>query len=545
MMLHRSLFSWHVLGLVFALGISALGASQVVAADAPESPDALVYAFKPELHYMYGFEMTSGDDGKGPWHIAGSISYLLEPAGARPMSIMEQAKRERQGASAKPQIRIQYSAFVASQSRGSDSALGVVTITPDGDVESVEGQSDFSMIAASASKLVFQQLPPAKQNTWKANRHRLGGFVNESLIIAPNDALRRLTGIIPTVLRSSSTITFRRAISEFTIQDGVDYQLKELTPAIASVDYKLKSAWNSVEKSLGGVEGEGQYVFDRTQGVLTSGYAEYKLKLASNGIEVTVPFQIAFRLKEALTLDQMKEQTEKNRQEVEQRAAKIRTETAASNAKRTADQKDKLNKDLATLKNSASSPEAVEDALRDLSMLGIDQNFITQVSKFQHDEVATQLNVMLKRSEDQVQSGAVDAAATWATPANIPELLELLQTQEGFRRGPIIRALGTTGGNEKVATVLAHLLDTNSRFDAAQALSKMKKFAEPAVLPLIHSTDSNTRRQVYEILGDVGGKKSQLALESIVAKTDQSNPENFQIKQALEKIKERLATKSD
>ena len=49
------------------------------------------------------------------------------------------------------------------------------------------------------------------------------------------------------------------------------------------------------------LSGAGQFVFDRKTGVVTSGSSEIKVKTGSDGIEATIPLQISFKLKEALT----------------------------------------------------------------------------------------------------------------------------------------------------------------------------------------------------------------------------------------------------
>jgi hypothetical protein len=69
----------------------------------------------------------------------------------------------------------------------------------------------------------------------------------------------------------------------------------------------------------------------------------------------------------------------------------------------------------------------------------------------------------------------------------------------------------------------------------------MGSYAEPVVLPLLKSTDKQVRNDAAEILGEVGGKKSKAALEALL-KQDKEGVPDYQLKSALDKINERLAT---
>jgi hypothetical protein len=514
--------------------------------NAPAAGARLVYHLKPGLHYQYGFEMTSGDDGKGPWHSAGNISYELENA-ARTLSVMERAKRQQAGPG-KGEFRVSYMGSVTTpRYQQNDMAMGTASIAPDGEILSVDGQSDYSMIAASASDLVFAKLPTGNAKKWKATRHRTGGFIDETLIRSPNDALGRFTGF-NSLGRSgfSNSLTIRQTVlTAVGIEDQFDFELTESNKNDATIKCQLTSTWTLGDKTLGNVGGEGKYTFDPAQGVFTNYYGSYKLRFGANGIEATVPFQLAFTLNDALTSDEIKARNEKNRRETEERIAKTQSEVAASNLKQSEETDSKVKDAIATLKNSNASPEAISAALRALSSAGIASRYMERVPSARRDEVAKLLNPQIKSNVEQTRSDALRAAEYWATSANIPTLLEALQGEDRFERSTIMRALGATGGNEKVATMLARMLDTNSKFEAAMALKKMKSYAEAAVLPMLQSTDPNTLREVCDILGEVGGKRSRAALETLVNKSGKDDLDSFAVKQALDRVKERAAVHAD
>jgi hypothetical protein len=519
------------------------------------APKQLNYELKPSLHYQYGIEMTSGDGGKGPWHLEGNVGYTLERENSRPASVMEQAKRRRQGGAAeKPRIAVRYLATLSgSQQLRNEMPMGTVSFTPEGEVVSVEAQSDFSMIAASTSNIVFERLPPPGVNRWKAVQQRTCGVLDATVVQAPTSVLNRLTGPGVISWRSyGSPITINRTVITTTaIDDETEYELVELDDSKAIVKTRFNSEMKFSSKLTGKIEGEGEYTFDRKQGVLTHKYAEYKVRLSADGVELTVPFQLAAILKDAITSEEMKARAEQGRRESAERTDKYRSDTATRKAQQLDESNKKLDKAIATLKDTSSSPDDAEDAFRDLVSVGRElmrHDRLDQSNKINHPqkaEISALLDRFLKSDSENARNKAVDAAEYWATAKNIPSLLAALESADNSHRRDIIKALGATGGNAKSATVLANLLETNTKYEAARALIGMKQYAEPAVLPLLQSKDSSTRREACSVLGDVGGSKSLKALEALATKSGKDDLQPFEVKQAIEKIKERLAVKSN
>jgi HEAT repeats len=532
-------FSFFPIAVLFLTVWALTNARTSLSADQPQN-DTLVYDLKPGLNYRYGVELTSGEDGKGPWHRTGQVTYSSNSSDNRQLSVMEQAKRELRGTVAPQELKVRFNGYVSSPNRGNEGASGVITMSPDGKVQSVEGQSDLSLITATVSSLVFPQLPPPGAKTWLATQHRQIVLADDDSPGDSRDPFKRFTVTMPTIPHGPNVGFHRNPPTEASVEENFNCELTDLNPNTAKIKCQIKSQWTVADKPLAHVEGEGQYTFDRTQGVMTTGYSECKLHVSADGIETTIPFQLAFRLNDALTLDQIKERDEKKRQENEQHNEQARAEAAAAETKHFADWNSKLGKDLGALKNPSARPEMLAMTLSDLSMLGGDEKFVDQVSKQQREEIGRHLIPLMKRNDDQVHSAALNAAEHWATPADLPALMQAMQTSDEFHRGQIINAIGATGGDEKSAAALAKLLDTNNDFNAAEALSKMKQYAEPAVLPVIQSVDLHRRHFVYDVLGATGGNRSQEALQAIVAKTSDGF-EKMQAQQALEKIKQRLA----
>jgi HEAT repeat protein len=247
--------------------------------------------------------------------------------------------------------------------------------------------------------------------------------------------------------------------------------------------------------------------------------------VTSEGIEAKLPFKMAFVLQEVLTAEQMKE-----------RAAKLEADHSEAEANRLKESELRVSKAIAVLKDTSSKATDVRTALSTLATARLN------AAKPERKEVAALLNKFLKSEDDTVRMAAVRAAQDWATAENIPTLLELLKTTQSYQRSTIIQALGATGGNADVATVLVRLMESsNTRFPASQALQKMGPIGESAVLPLLKSSERTTRDDACQILGEIGGKKSKAALEAIMAKTKEGDFQNIQAKMALDKINERLA----
>ncbi len=312
------------------------------------------------------------------------------------------------------------------------------------------------------------------------------------------------------------------------IEDHWQFTMDQLASDKAVINTKLSSQRISDDgRPLGDAQGEGQFTFDRKRNVISRGYTNVKLQLLNaDGTNVAVPLQLSYMLREVLTDKQINDRMQKQQKEIDQH----QTEEKAENER-------KLSGAIATLKKGSSDPNALRRALDDLAFVG---NFLNQSPL--RDEVAAQLNRYLKSSDDSIRSEAISATEKWATPANIPVLLEILPLVDQFKRGQVLKALGTTGGNEKAATIAAGLLETSAHGDATEALKNMKKYAEPVVLPLLKTSDRDVFSDACKILGEVGGQKSRDALQDLLdANAGKKGFNEFGVKDALDKVKQRIA----
>ena len=78
------------------------------------------------------------------------------------------------------------------------------------------------------------------------------------------------------------------------------------------------------------MSGEGEFVFDKKQGIITSHKMKYQLRINEKNVSITIPYSLDYRL---LTGQEVAEQERKEAEEkkaAEERIAKIKAEREAS-----------------------------------------------------------------------------------------------------------------------------------------------------------------------------------------------------------------------
>jgi hypothetical protein len=154
-------------------------------------------------------------------------------------------------------------------------------------------------------------------------------------------------------------------------------------------------------------------------------------------------------------------------------------------------------------------------------------------------EVSALLDPLLKSDYHSDQSHAVQAVVKWGTPANVPNLISLLETDNEYVRHIAIMALGKIGGKNAAAAVGKHLAERHDQPEAARALKEMGSAAEPIAWQLIETDDVTQNKYGCEILGAVGGSKSLVRLKALRG----IRPKNFatsQMDSAIHSMEHRL-----
>jgi S1-C subfamily serine protease len=444
------------------------------------------------------------------------------------------------------QFQVRYSGSITTGNQQRQ-ANGVVRVSAQGEVNSVEGQTDYSLISTTASRLPFEQLPSVGQRQWTVSRDRQMTYVDDS---RDNDFP------FPGMRRFGPGGPFGRMNGQQNNRDGkrvnieerVSYDLAELTDEKAVINTTLTSERtdDSSGDTLAQITGAGQFVFDRKTGVITSGSSEMKVKAESDGIETSVPLQISFKLKEAIATEELQARNEKLRKEFEERSAKAKVESAAREEKNRAEAREKLENAIATLKQMSGTASGVRGESNLNQALGalswVNRDIATPE---QRAEVSKLLNPYLRGSNDSIQRTALSAAKKWATTENILVLMELLRRSDDFNRHELLEAMGATGGDEKSAAAIAKLLDTDARWPASDALKQMPKYAEAPTLPFLESENPDTRRHAREVLQKIGGKESLKALKKQREKVGDKGGERHDVERTLEEVAKRVAFQSD
>jgi HEAT repeat protein len=101
---------------------------------------------------------------------------------------------------------------------------------------------------------------------------------------------------------------------------------------------------------------------------------------------------------------------------------------------------------------------------------------------------------------------------SWATPANVPALIELLHDRSRIDKAAIAAALAATR-SERAAEAVAKQLPLQP--GVSDALMDMGPVAERFVLPFLKDRNNGTRREACRVLGAIGTQKSTEALREL------------------------------
>ncbi len=144
----------------------------------------------------------------------------------------------------------------------------------------------------------------------------------------------------------------------------------------------------------------------------------------------------------------------------------------------------------------------------------------------------------LKDSNSSLQNAAIAVFGVWGTEDRAGILIEMAGGFSQLHRTYAIGALGNIGGKNAAAAVAKRLTDSSDMYAAATALKKMGSVAEEPVLKLVDYPETRVREQAYQILGKVGGRKSEVVLKD-KAKSDPNNLNRVRAQAALRDLQRR------
>lgn len=478
-------------------------------------PLDLRYALQPEKTYKYQFELTSIGNTDGKKLSSGFVDYRLSP-------------------SPDPdRLRVSFYGSVGSGGGIPDHVNGTTVIRDRGELITVESEHDINLFTTRVGAMPFARLPAPGETQWKSTYSSTVLFDVDD----PHDPFadirrmhRRHRDLIP---RRFGSPRFGRSPFEdpgqrVTIETIIDYQLGAVTPTTAEIKTKFAALMNEVGtgKEFGRVDGTGILIFDRDKKVIVRNDTEQTLAFATDGVNVNVPMKFHYELTGVFTPEELKQHAEEIKAKVEARMAAGRAESLARSKPQVAEA-------ITMLKQPTLGEQEIAIALTKL--------YFAEADPERRDEVSNLLNGPLQHSSADIRKKAIDTCHKWATAANIPLLLKLLDSEGEERRNTTIEALGATGGSAEVVDRLVLLLDQQStRHRAISALRKCGTYAEDKLLDGLDSPNDEVLRNAIEVLKDAGGEKTIAAIDKRLANAPQSS-NAFRLKVARDRIQKRLA----
>jgi hypothetical protein len=153
----------------------------------------------------------------------------------------------------------------------------------------------------------------------------------------------------------------------------------------------------------------------------------------------------------------------------------------------------------------------------------------------------TRRNVLAELSAHDsahVRHNAWRAFATWATRDDVPTLIAALQSPHEDVHTAALELIARFPSDETIG-VLTKLLEDGAFRERAEALLiRVGPAAEGPLLGYINHTDAGLRSASWRVLGEIGTRKSLVALERLV--TQPQFQKDAELKGVLGKIRDRL-----
>src|SRR5262249_12373314 len=140
---------------------------------------------------------------------------------------------------------------------------------------------------------------------------------------------------------------------------------------------------------------------------------------------------------------------------------------------------------------------------------------------------------------------AAEVLVTWATPEQVPALIELAERNDLVFSGPARKALARLKDPRGIRAVAKGLTDISSRHEAAEALIAFGPAAEVETLKYVDHSDTFVNMETCRVLKTIGTVKSVPELEKRLAKLQakrsaESRAQAARLKDVIEAIKDRV-----
>ena len=133
-------------------------------------------------------------------------------------------------------------------------------------------------------------------------------------------------------------------------------------------------------------------------------------------------------------------------------------------------------------------------------------------------EVVQAVLPLLEDDDGWLVGDAIKVLVIWNSPEVVPAIINRTNDNRFGVRHEAIKALGKIKDPRGVEPVVQRLKEDG--FQAKDALKEMGAMAEPALIERLTNPDPDIRRNVCDILKDIGGKETLKAMQSLPADPD-------------------------
>jgi hypothetical protein len=287
-----------------------------------------------------------------------------------------------------------------------------------------------------------------------------------------------------------------------------------------SKKYRLHFVVEANGKMKIDMTGNGEFEFDRKEGLIKSETMKYEFGLAKENVNVTIPITFDFRLFSAEEAAAYKKKMEVDHAAALE-AAHLKPMAATGPGGQGLAFKELTSTERAQLLKELNSgnPHRIMAAAMRLCMSARDDK---------PEPISQALCRAIKSGNPVTKPVAMRALSIWAAPSAEKTVLAAAKESNPSISGPAIAALRHLKSAAAAEAAAGALANQATRHDAAETLKAMGPVAEPYVLPYVDNNDLFVRQDVRDILSAIGGKKSLKVMQAQLAKADFSEKNQLQ-----------------
>jgi hypothetical protein len=189
---------------------------------------------------------------------------------------------------------------------------------------------------------------------------------------------------------------------------------------------------------------------------------------------------------------------------------------------------------------SASGAERVADSLKSGDAAEI-RSILQTLRSFEPGdhgaEIADALEGLLSSGEAEIRCAAAEALGTWTRKETAGRLIKSAGDADSEVRHAVLQSLGKLKASDAAEAIAQRLANKDDRDAASRALIAIGPSAEKGVRKQLQASDSEARREVCRILGEIGTADSLEELQTLAKDSDKTLAESAA--KAIRKIEQR------